>query len=63
MVMATEDFKVTPLDTEKLGKEFERTSSMFRNIIQNVAACIAATTAIAVNFYEQALGKDRNHQP
>jgi CRP-like cAMP-binding protein len=57
-VLATEDFKVAPLDTDKLRKEFERTSSMFHNIMQNTAACIAATTISACEFYQEAFGKD-----
>jgi len=57
-VLATEDFKVAPIDGAKLQKEFERSSSMFRNIMQNVAASIAATTTIACKFYEQAITEE-----
>ncbi len=59
-VLASEDFKVAPVDAAKLQKEFERSSSMFRNIMQNVAASIAATTTIACQFYEQAISEDVN---
>lgn len=51
-VLATDDFKVAALDAVKLKQDFDRASSMFRNIIQNVAACIAATSVVACNFYE-----------
>ena len=61
-VLATDDFKVAPLNSEKLSQDFERASSMFRNIIQNVAACIAATAAVACNYFEDAaLSPDINN--
>jgi len=57
-VLASEDFKVAPLNADKLQKEFERSSSMFRNIMQNVGASIAATTVVACDFYEKTFAKD-----
>jgi CRP-like cAMP-binding protein len=57
-VLATDDFKVTPLDVDKLNKEFERISSTFRHMIQNVASCIAATTMVACQLHEQASGEE-----
>jgi len=52
-VFASKDFKIKKLDTVELQREFENLSTTFKNLIENVATCITATTMVACEYYKK----------
>lgn len=52
-VFASKDFKISRMDTNSLQREFDNLSTTFKNLIDNVATCITATTMVACEFYKK----------
>jgi len=52
-VLASEDLKVMSIKPESLQKEYDDISTTFKNIIENVATCISATTRIIQNMRKE----------
>ncbi len=49
-VYVSDDTELSPLNTEKLLREYERLSATFRNIVENLAASISVTTMVAEQY-------------
>jgi CRP-like cAMP-binding protein len=49
-VFASENLKVSLMESDKLQEEHERLSTTFKNIIKNTATCISITTRVACEF-------------
>ena len=59
-VYVSEEIGLSPLNQESLQEEFEQLSTTFRNIIENVATNISATTMVAENFKKRKAKKSGN---
>jgi CRP-like cAMP-binding protein len=55
-VYGTEDMKVKSLDLDDLQKDYEKLSSTFKNMIDNLTTCLAVTTKLACNFQKTMIG-------
>ena len=51
-VYATNDMKIHAINTGKLTAEYERLTSMLRNLIEHQATCISVTSLVMRNFIE-----------
>jgi len=49
-VLASKDLKVVSVQPESLHSEFNQISTTYKNIIENVATCISATTRVIQNI-------------
>ena len=49
-VLVSKDFKLAPVDLDRLRRDYESVSDTFKNMIDNAAACIAAASMVAVEF-------------
>jgi hypothetical protein len=49
----SEGFEAEPLNIELVRNEFERLSTTFRNIIDNMVSCISVTTNIAIDYIKK----------
>lgn len=49
-VLASKDLKTERLDTESLQKEYDNLSGIFRSLVDNVVACVFATTRLACHL-------------
>ena len=45
-VLGSDDLKVVKVDAEAVGREYEGICTTFKNLIQNLGSCIAATTGL-----------------
>jgi len=52
-VLASKDLKILSVDAGEFQKEFDSISATFKNIIENVAACILATTRVVQKVQHQ----------
>jgi CRP-like cAMP-binding protein len=52
-VLASKDLKIVSMDAGVFQQEFDGISTTFKNIIENVAACIAATTRVVQKIQHQ----------
>jgi CRP-like cAMP-binding protein len=59
-VYISEDVGLSPLNPQTLREEFEQLSPTFRNIIENVATNISATSMVAEMYKKQKAGKSTN---
>jgi len=48
-----DNIEVTELDPNQLYKEYENVSQTFKNIIENLATCISATSNLACEYYKK----------
>jgi CRP-like cAMP-binding protein len=53
-VLVSKDFKLAPVDLDRLRQHYEGVSDTFKNMIDNAAACIAAASMVAVEFTKNA---------
>ena len=53
-VYGSDDLETNPLDPENLQKELNKLSPTLKNIIENAANCISATTMVACEFQKKA---------
>ncbi len=51
-VLASKDLKTERLDTEGLQKEYDNLSGIFRGLVDNVVACVFATTRLVCHMHE-----------
>ncbi|MBW1939820.1 MAG: cyclic nucleotide-binding domain-containing protein [Deltaproteobacteria bacterium] len=49
-VFGSEDLEIKTLDSDNLRREYENLSTTFKNILENLANCIAATSVLACEF-------------
>lgn len=49
-VLGSKDLKVNKLDVGKLQEEYEKLSSAFKGLIENVASCVSVTTRLAIHL-------------
>ncbi|MEN8245145.1 MAG: cyclic nucleotide-binding domain-containing protein [Thermodesulfobacteriota bacterium] len=52
-VLASKDLKIVSMDTGVFQQEYDNISATFKNIIENVAACITATTRVIQKIQHQ----------
>jgi CRP-like cAMP-binding protein len=56
-VTGAKGIEFVPLDSVRLKSEFNRLTPMFRNILENTAACLSALTRLACDHFEQKAAK------
>jgi len=49
-VFGSEDLEIKTVDSDNLRREYENLSTTFKNILENLANCIAATSVLACEF-------------
>jgi len=49
-VFGSKDLEIETVDSDNLHREYEKISSTFKNILENLANCIAATSVLACDF-------------
>ena len=52
-VLASKDLKIVSLDAGVFQQEYDNVSSTFKNIIENVATCVSATTGVIKKIQQQ----------
>lgn len=52
-VFASKDFKISRMDAANLKREYDNLSQTFKNLIENVAASITATTMVSCELYKK----------
>ena len=52
-VLASKDLKIVSMDTTGFQQEYDNISTTFKNIIENVATCISATTRVIQKIPQQ----------
>jgi CRP-like cAMP-binding protein len=52
-VLASKDLKIVSVDSADFQQEFDNISTTFKNIIENVATCISATTRVIQKIPQQ----------
>ena len=55
-VFATKDLKIAALDKDKLHKEYQGLTPVFKNIIEYTATSISVTTLIACEYFKNKKG-------
>lgn len=54
-VFVSRDFDARKIDTEEIQKEYDQLSLTFKNMLENMGTCIAATTMIVSELHRQSL--------
>lgn len=60
-VYGSEDLKVKTLELDELQDEYDKLTSTFRNMLENLTTCLAVTTKLACNYQKKlATAKSKN---
>ena len=56
-----ERLKVNPVDVSALQGEYDRMSSTLKHMLENMATCISATSAVACGYLQKAAKKQKTN--
>ncbi|PQP32737.1 hypothetical protein C6A36_02900, partial [Desulfobacteraceae bacterium SEEP-SAG10] len=56
-VFGSKDLKISEIDPDVLGKEYNQLSSTFKNFIEHLANCILVTSMLACEFRKNTVRK------
>ncbi len=60
-VYVSDNIELSPLNSERLQREYEKLSTTFKNIVENLAASISVTTMVAEQFKKDQNSRNQKH--
>jgi CRP-like cAMP-binding protein len=60
-VYVSDNIELSPLNPERLQREYEKLSTTFKNIVENLAASISVTTMVAEQFKKDQNSRNQKH--